>query len=78
MANKTVKTRIQGKHDTAANWAKATSFIPLAGEIIIYEPDSTYTYARTKIGDGVRTVSALPFVGDEKTLVQFVRWGDND
>lgn len=35
MAN--VKTRIIQKHDSSANWAKATTFVPLKGEIIIYD-----------------------------------------
>ena len=37
MANKTYQGRIVQKHDTSANWAKATNFIPLKGEIIIYD-----------------------------------------
>lgn len=58
---KTLKTRVVLKHDTEANWNKATTFIPLKGEVIIYDPDSTHTYSRQKIGDGVKTVVALPF-----------------
>mgnify|MGYP003288875971 CR=1 FL=1 len=61
MANKLVKTRIQNKHDIEANWNNA-SFVPYAGELIIYDPDSTYSYPRFKIGDGTRTVGALPFM----------------
>lgn len=59
---KNVNVRVQLKHDTEANWNKATSFIPMAGEVIIYDPDTTITYPRTKIGDGVRTVPNLPFI----------------
>ena len=62
MSEKTLNTRIQHKHDTEANWKKATSFVPKAGEIIIYDKDNTYSYQRIKIGDGTRTVTALPFV----------------
>lgn len=58
---KTLKTRVVLKHDTEANWNKATTFIPLKGEVIIYDPDNTHTYSRQKIGDGVKTVVALPF-----------------
>lgn len=53
MAKQKIKTRVQNKHDVADNWSKATSFIPLAGELIIYDADSTYSYKRFKIGDGV-------------------------
>ena len=62
MAEKKLKTRIQMKHDTAEHWEQATNFIPLMGEIIIYEPDSNYNYFRVKVGDGTHTVAALPFI----------------
>ena len=56
-----VKTRIQNKRNTEADWLDQASFIPLAGELIIYEADSTHTYARFKIGDGRTAVNDLPF-----------------
>ena len=62
MATKKLKTRIQNKHDTEANWAKATTFRPLAGELIIYDEDSNNAKPRFKIGDGSRTINNLPFV----------------
>ena len=62
MATKSLKTRIQNKHDTEANWAKATTFRPLAGELIIYDADSNNAKPRFKIGDGSRTINNLPFV----------------
>ena len=58
---RTLKTRVILKHDTEANWNKATTFVPKKGEVIIYDPDDTYSYSRQKIGDGVKTVVALPF-----------------
>lgn len=58
---KTLKTRIVLKHDTEANWNKATTFIPKKGEMIIYDPDNTHNYSRQKVGDGTKTVVALPF-----------------
>lgn len=63
MSEKKFNTRVIQKHDTEANWSKA-SFIPKKGEIIIYDIDSNYTYERIKIGDGVKSVNALPFVTD--------------
>ena len=48
--------RIQQKADTSANWAKATNFIPLKGEIIIYTDKNQF-----KIGDGTTKVNELPF-----------------
>lgn len=64
MAEKNMKARIVHKHDTEANWLKATNFTPMKGEIIVYDKDSNYNYERIKIGDGSTLVSALPFVND--------------
>ena len=63
MAEKTLKTRVVLKHDTEANWNKATNFIPKKGEVIIYDPDGTHTYSRQKVGDGIKNINALPFLG---------------
>lgn len=60
-----LNVRIVQKHDTQANWDKATNFIPKIGEIIVYDADDNYPYARTKIGDGVTTVGNLPFAVPE-------------
>ena len=70
--SKTIKTRIQNKHDIPANWGKA-SFVPLAGELIIYddhyfdEQGNKVVVAdsvRYKIGDGITAINGLPFVTD--------------
>ena len=63
---KRITSRIQHKHDVAANWAKATNFVPQKGEIIIYDAEynasgSETQAVRFKIGDGTRTVNNLPF-----------------
>jgi hypothetical protein len=61
-----MKERIQIKHDIAANWAKAKNFIPLPGELIIYDgiiEDGKYIeYPRLKIGDGIHKLAELPFM----------------
>jgi hypothetical protein len=57
-----IKTRIQNKHDTAENWEKATNFIPLAGELIIYDSDAEHEKPRVKIGDGKTLVNNLGFI----------------
>lgn len=67
MAN--VKTRIIQKHDSSANWAKATTFVPLKGEIIIYDD-----LGKIKIGDGVAKVNDLPFL--DKDVVKQVKLND--
>jgi len=79
MANSTIKTRIQLKCDTEANWKKSvleseggekisgTSFIPLRGELIVYSADMAHPFSRLKIGDGITNVVMLPFI-DANTL----------
>ena len=57
MAEKKIQTRIRQKVDTKANWDKATNFIPLKGEIIIYSDLN-----QAKVGDGTTKVGALPFL----------------
>ena len=61
MGTKTIKTRIINKHAIESDWFKAVNFIPLKGELIVYDPDDTYSYSRFKIGDGVTNVNDLPF-----------------
>jgi hypothetical protein len=62
--SKTLKARIIHKHETEADWNKATNFIPLLGELIIYDRDTNYTYERFKIGDGITNVINLPFLSN--------------
>lgn len=62
-----INTRVINKHDTEANWNSHPSFIPDKSEIIVYDKDDNYNYPRVKIGDGVTTVVALPFI-DDNTL----------
>ena len=63
MANeKQIKARLQQKHDIEANWNLATNFVPKQGELIVYDKDENYSYERMKIGDGEKTVDALPFI----------------
>ena len=48
MAEKELKARIVHKHDTEANWNKATNFIPKESEFIVYDMDDTHNYFRLK------------------------------
>lgn len=56
MANKTYQARVQSKIDTSENWAKATNFVPLKGEICIYSD-----LHRMKVGDGTSKIGELDF-----------------
>ena len=59
MENKFLNSRIQHKIDTAENWAKATNFKPLDGEIIVYSD-----LRKIKIGNGEDFVNDLDFYYD--------------
>ena len=76
-----IEARIQSKHDTTANWNAAIGFIPLPGEVIIYDDFEVKTWEEEeygeivtktvnipniKIGTGNAYVQDLAFV-DEKT-----------
>lgn len=75
---KELKARIVHKHDISDHWDLAENFVPKQGELIIYD-DRTLkqngdtlvtdqivdTRVRYKIGDGVTTVSLLPFADKE-------------
>lgn len=62
MAQKTINARAKNKRDTSANWTAADPVL-LDGEIIIV--DTAEGEVRTKIGDGTKKYSQLPFE-DEK------------
>lgn len=77
----TINSRIQLKRDTTEHWNNARGFIPLPGEVIVYEDYETKTYTveeygktvtktalipNIKIGTGNAYVQDLAFV-DEKT-----------
>ena len=79
---KEIYTRLINKHDLEVNWLNNPSFVPLQGELIIYDCEvdangntldlpsnrtAPYTYERLKIGDGFTLVNDLPFI-DESTI----------
>ena len=70
MSNKQFNTRMQQKIDTQENWEKATNFIPLKGELIIYDIDANNTLRRVKIGDGITPVNDLEFVSAQSDYEQ--------
>ena len=77
----TVNSRIQLKRDTTEHWNQATGFVPLPGELIVYEDyesrtlnieengemiTKTINIPNIKIGTGNAYVQDLAFV-DERT-----------
>ena len=55
-----LNVRIESKHDTTANWNNARGFIPLPGEIIIYDDYETKTYTVEEYGETVTKTVAIP------------------
>lgn len=70
-------TRISNKHDLEINWLDNPDFVPLPGELVVYDRELSadgsilelpsnrtmpYNYARLKIGDGHTSISSLPFL----------------
>ena len=87
----TINTRIQIKHDTTENWNNAVGFIPLQGELIVYDDYESQTYVieqnnetitktinvpNIKIGTGNAYIQDLPFV-DEKIRDILMKHVDN-
>ena len=79
MATKTINSRLINKHDIESNWLKAENFIPLQGEIIIYDKDENTNYTRVKVGDGITNINDLSFINVDYTkLEKYDYYGDGD
>jgi hypothetical protein len=73
-----MNARISQLHKTEAGWLEVQAqyeahngvFIPNAGELIVYDPDDCYAYARLKIGDGATALQNLPFLADTVLAMQ--------
>jgi hypothetical protein len=61
MAEKHLNTRIVHKHDYEVNWLKATNFVPMQGEIVVYdsEVDENGNIVQISDGNGGK-IAALP------------------
>lgn len=73
-----LKSRLKQKHDTEANWNKATNFVPLVGEIIVYDTDSIHRFTRMKVGDGSTKVTELPFLSNNEVYKNLYNLGAYD
>lgn len=56
----TINTRIQFKRDTTAHWNEAVGFIPMAGEVIVYEDYDTRTYTVEQNGETITETVLIP------------------
>lgn len=70
MAEKKMSARIINKHDTESNWNNKPDFVPMNGELIIYEPDTNENNTRFKVGDGVTNVTSLPFCNTPEVILK--------
>jgi hypothetical protein len=59
-----MKARISQLHKTEAEWNEVSSFVPEAGELIVYDPDSQHKFPRLKIGDGKKSIQELNLFSD--------------
>ena len=50
------------KSGTPDYWTQNNSYVPAAGEIILYLPDANHNYSSIKIGDGTTNISNLSFI----------------
>lgn len=73
----TLKTRQRQKRGSYTDWEKAVNFVPLSGEIIVYEADENHPTARFKVGiwDGTDEnltadmyINKLPFASDPDVI----------
>ena len=65
--HKVLNSRVLLKNDLATEWAKVPDFIPLEGEIIIYNYDNGAA-PKFKIGNGSTKISVLPFFNNLEEL----------
>lgn len=74
----TINSRIQLKHDTTANWNNARGFIPMAGEIIVYDDWQTKTYTVEEYGQQVTKTVQIPNIkiGTGNAYVQDLAFTD--
>lgn len=61
MKEPNMRARISLLHNTEAGWNARPDFKPFAGEVIVFDPDTQFSYPRIKIGDGKTLLKDLPF-----------------
>ena len=75
-----VNTRIMMKHDTTEHWNNARGFIPMAGEVIIYDDYQTKTWTVEEYGETVTKTANIPGIkiGTGNGYVQDLAFVDED
>ena len=75
-----VDARIRSKHDITAHWNAARGFVPMAGEIIIYDDYQVKTWQVEEYGEIVTKTENIPGIkiGDGQAYVQDLPFIDKD
>ena len=75
-----LNARIQIKHDTTAHWDAAIGFIPLPGEIIVYDDYQVHTWTEVEYGETVTKTANIPGVkiGTGNAYVQDLQFIEGD
>lgn len=60
-----IKARTTHLHKKESDWNTLRDFVPMAGELIIYDIDDINRTIRFKFGDGVTRLIELPFVASQ-------------
>lgn len=76
----TINSRVQFKRDTTENWNRAAGFVPLAGEVIVYNDYKIKTYEVEEYGERVQKTVNIPNIkiGDGNAYVQDLPFIDAD
>lgn len=75
-----VDARIRLKRDTTVNWNNARGFVPMAGEVIIYDDYQKKTWQVEEYGEIVTKTENIPGIkiGDGQAYVQDLPFIDKD
>lgn len=78
--DKMVNARIKVKHDTTENWNNARGFIPLAGEVIVYDDYQVKTWTEQEYGETVVKTKNIPGIkiGTGNAYVQDLGFVDEE
>ena len=76
----TINSRIQLKRDTTEHWNQAIGFIPLPGEVIVYEDYEVKTYTVVEYGETVTKTVNVPNIkiGTGNAYVQDLAFVDEN
>ena len=69
-----MKARISQLFMSETDQLKWASWVPVAGELVVYKPSKEYPYARIKVGDGSTALKDLDFFVDSAIAKILAEW----